>query len=244
MKYMGSKRRIAPQIVPIMLKGIRPDQPFIDLFCGGCNLISYVKHPLRVANDINKPLIELHKAVLSGWEPPLWISREEYYHIKDNTWLYDHHLVGYACFCVSYSGIPFSGFAGIVKGVDGGTRNYQDEARRNILAGATDLHGIKFLNTSYDRVDIPDGSVVYADKPYRGTTGYRVAFDHDRFFDWSRERERPIKSKFLFQSIPRRKTLLLFGQLLCAALLTLTACTAVVKTHCPLPKSFLYTTHF
>lgn len=204
MKYMGSKRRIAQQIIPIMLKGIKPEQYFVDLFCGGCNLINHVSHPLRIANDINKPLIELHKALVNGWTPPAHITREEYYHIKKNTWLYDHHLVGYACFCASYSGKPFSGYAGDVIGKDGVTRDYQNEAKRLLAKELALKKGIIFYNRSYEKIAIPKGAVVYADKPYKGVTGYRVPFDHDRFFNWARERaEQKIKVFISEYSAPK-----------------------------------------
>ena len=38
MKYMGSKRRIAKYILPIMLKDRIENQYFYDLFCGGGNV--------------------------------------------------------------------------------------------------------------------------------------------------------------------------------------------------------------
>ncbi|WP_262499660.1 hypothetical protein [Prevotella amnii] len=39
MKYLGSKRRIAKDILPIILDGMREGDYFIDAFCGGCNLL-------------------------------------------------------------------------------------------------------------------------------------------------------------------------------------------------------------
>ena len=62
MKYMGSKRRIAKDIIPVMLKNIEDGQNFYDLFCGGLNLIDKIpKHINRIANDTNKYIIELAK---------------------------------------------------------------------------------------------------------------------------------------------------------------------------------------
>ena len=45
MKYMGSKQRIAKDIVPIMQKCIDENniERFVDLFCGGCNIIDKIK---------------------------------------------------------------------------------------------------------------------------------------------------------------------------------------------------------
>lgn len=35
MKYIGSKNRIAYDILPIMLDGMKPGDTFVDAFCGG-----------------------------------------------------------------------------------------------------------------------------------------------------------------------------------------------------------------
>ena len=42
MKYMGSKRRIAKDIIPIMLKDRKEGQYFYDLFVGGGNLLEKI----------------------------------------------------------------------------------------------------------------------------------------------------------------------------------------------------------
>lgn len=35
---MGSKNRIANEIIPIMLKERKENQWFVDMFCGGCEV--------------------------------------------------------------------------------------------------------------------------------------------------------------------------------------------------------------
>ena len=57
MKYMGSKSRIANEIVPIMLEYRKDNQIFVDMFCGGCHIIEIVDGK-RVANDKNKQIYE------------------------------------------------------------------------------------------------------------------------------------------------------------------------------------------
>ena len=52
MKYMGSKRRIAKHILPIILKNRKENQVFYDLFVGGGNILDKVCGR-RVANDNN-----------------------------------------------------------------------------------------------------------------------------------------------------------------------------------------------
>ena len=51
------------------------------------------------------------------------------------------------------------------------------------------LQRVTFTSMSYDKLDIPDGAVVYCDPPYKGTTcdGYVGGFDHSKFYDWCEE---------------------------------------------------------
>ena len=39
MKYMGGKRRIASDILPIILLDRKSNQWYVEPFCGGCNII-------------------------------------------------------------------------------------------------------------------------------------------------------------------------------------------------------------
>lgn len=188
MKYMGSKRRIAKHIIPIIIETLTPEQYYVELFCGGCNLIDKINHPLRIANDVNRPLIALWKALQNGWVPPDYINREQYYEIWENQDFFPDELVGFACFCCSFSGKPFSGFAGIHTPDTGVQRNYQLEAKNNVLNQIYKLENVKFYSLSYDQVPIPENSIIYCDPPYKGTTGYRIKFNHINFWNFCREK--------------------------------------------------------
>ena len=77
MKYMGSKARFAKEILPIILKDRKPNQWFVDLFCGGCNLLDKVDGR-RIGNDKNKYLIALWKGLQEGRELIMEIPKELY----------------------------------------------------------------------------------------------------------------------------------------------------------------------
>jgi site-specific DNA-adenine methylase len=49
--------------------------------------------------------------------------------------------------------------------------------------------GVSFSSVDFEVLDIPDGSLVYLDPPYRGTSsvGDGEGFDHDRFEAWANE---------------------------------------------------------
>ncbi len=58
------------------------------------------------------------------------------------------------------------------------------------------LQSLESLTTSfksYEAVEIPNGSVVYCDIPYKGTDCYNGAdFDHERFYQWAERQSVPV----------------------------------------------------
>jgi len=182
MKYMGSKGRIAKHILPIILKDRKPDQWYVEPFVGGANIIDKVDGN-RIGSDVNRYLIALLIAMQNGYCPP-YLSREQVSLIKENKHLYSDELVGWAGIGCSYSGKWFGGYAGCIITKDGGERDYIFEAIKNCLNQGKLLNGVIFLNKSYESIDIPDGSIIYCDPPYKGTEGYRVKFNHEDFYDW------------------------------------------------------------
>lgn len=50
MRYMGSKARIAKEILPLILADRKEGQYFVEPFCGGCNVTDKVSGN-RIAND-------------------------------------------------------------------------------------------------------------------------------------------------------------------------------------------------
>lgn len=183
MKYVGSKNRHAKELLPIILKDRRENQYYIEPFVGGFNMIDKVKG-MRIANDSNYYLIELFKAVQSGWVPPKNISEEEYKNARLNKTSLPPHLVGFIGFCCSYSGKFFGGFA------RGEGRNYADESSRNLLKQAENIKGVEIYNKSYVDLYIPKNSIIYCDPPYQGTTKYKDEIDYTVFWDWVREKSK------------------------------------------------------
>lgn len=184
MKYMGSKNRIAKEILPIILNDRKPEQYYVEPFCGGCNLIDKVDGN-RIANDSHYYLMAMWNALVNNeWKPPL-ISRDEYTDIKNNKTAYSPELVGWVGFNCSYSGKYFGGYAGEVN-TKGGLRNYQQEATANTLAQIDKLRGVTFCNFEFDELPIPQNSIIYCDPPYENTTSYASTFDTSFFWQWVR----------------------------------------------------------
>jgi len=178
MKYLGSKRRIAQHILPIILAERTSEQVFVDIMCGGCNLIDKVEQGAgRIANDIHVPLISLLKALQEGWIPPEVVTEEDY---KQARLLEDSDpLKGFIGLLCSFGSKWFGGYARNTRGV-----NYAMEGRKGLLLQGKLLKNIIFLSCSYKDLSLPPASLIYCDPPYKGTTGYKDKFNHEEFYEW------------------------------------------------------------
>ncbi len=141
----------------------------------------------RLANDINTFLIKMWEELLYGDWKPDYISKEQYYHIKNNRSEYQEYIVGWAGFNLSYSGKFFGGFAGITKTKINTIRDYQKEAINNVTKQTENLKGVILSNVEYYNLQIPKNSIIYCDPPYENTEGYQIKFDHLKFWNWCRQ---------------------------------------------------------
>ena len=186
MRYFGGKVRIGKDLSLFLNNQLKENQPFVELFCGSCNKISRIdSNRLRIANDKHYYLIEMWIALQNGWEMPNEITEEEYQYIKNNK-NEKPYLTGFVGFGCSYSGKWFGGYCR-----DNTGRNYCLNAKNSNLKLLSSLQDVKFYNKDYKDVDIPIGSLIYCDIPYKNTTQYCKnevgKFDHDEFYQWARE---------------------------------------------------------
>lgn len=92
MKYMGSKNRIADEIVDVMIESapdfkVNGTDTFVDAFCGGCSVIERIPTKYkRIANDKQKYLIAMWRRLTKGYSIglPTTISRELYSDVRDS----------------------------------------------------------------------------------------------------------------------------------------------------------------
>lgn len=186
MVYMGSKNRIAKELIPIITKDLKPNQWYVEPFVGGANMIDKIEHPYKLGADNNKYLIALLEAVQNGQELPEHITKDEYIAVKTNKDNYPDWYVGFVGFICSFRAKFFGGYSGYYTTKTGIQRNYIKERINNILK--QNLDGIKLVCSSYDALDIPANSVIYCDPPYNGTTKYKDSFDSDAFWQWCRDK--------------------------------------------------------
>lgn len=196
MKYMGSKNRIAKEILPIILKDRKPDQWYVEPFVGGANMIDKVDGK-RIGSDLNHYLIDALIAIRDCLcdlpKNNLEFTEAQYDLLRLND---DYKYKGYAGFAFSYSGKWLGGWSrdGLNK------RDYVHESYQNALNQSPKLSGIRLVNESYSELYIPPKSIIYCDPPYANTTNYRDKFDHAKFWEWVRskvtERHRVFISEY------------------------------------------------
>ena len=191
MKYMGSKNRIAKHILPIILKDRKDNQYYVEPFVGGANMIDKVEG-LRIGSDVNKYLIALWKGLQKNLDRPYTIDKELYssartaYNSNDTTTFTDF-LIGWIGWMASYNGRFFDGgYSGHLVG----KRDYIAEQIKNTEAQISKIKGVHFIYSSYDKLEIPNNSIIYCDIPYKDTTQYSYSknFNYDSFWSWVRKK--------------------------------------------------------
>lgn len=184
MKYMGSKNRIAKHILPIILKDRKDGQCYVEPFVGGANMIDKVDG-WRIGADSNNYLIALlrHCQLGLSYDLPSTISEDEYNHIKNNKHLYSDFIVAHCGFNATFGSKWFGGYA----------RPRSNGYSRDVICGKNalikqihSLNSVKFIHSSYDKLEIPCSSIIYCDPPYANTTKYKDGFDHGKFWQWCR----------------------------------------------------------
>lgn len=135
-----------------------------------------------ICNDNHKYLIAMLNAVKHGYQLPDNISEGDYKYIKEHK-DDDPALSGFVGFGCSFGGKWFGGYARNKSGT-----SYAAQSKRSLLKDMATLSFAKFVCGDYRDIEIPCGSIVYADPPYDGTTGYgSVKFDKSEFWDYMRK---------------------------------------------------------
>lgn len=190
MVYQGSKARYAKYIVPILQDYIDKNNvtTYIDVCCGGCNIIDKIVCDRKIAVDNNPYLIDLFKYGQTGQcEFPQTVTKEEWDRVKKNPddcpWLTGM----YAFFC-SYSARGFAG--GFCCNPSYGDGQYQSR-KKNFLKQIPNLQDVEFYCAdifSSPQYNIMN-SLIYIDPPYKNTKKYDSSknFDYDKFWQLARE---------------------------------------------------------
>jgi len=180
LRYVGGKARTAKRIASKITSHGR--SVFLEPFMGGGSVsVECIPHfDDVILSDAHPDVAALWQAVASGWEPPTWVTKNEYERLKA---AHPSPERAFAGFAASYNGKYFGGYGPEAKSAG---RNYLDESRRSIIKKAPILsqEKVQIHHASYEFWNPDDSVVVYADPPYKDTTGYggTDAFDTERFW--------------------------------------------------------------
>jgi len=187
MKYMGSKNRIAKELLPIILKDRKEGQWYVEPFVGGGNMIDKVSGN-RAGFDYNAYLIEALKLIRDNPQSiPDLITEDDYKKLKDKKEL--NGITGFTGFAMSFGGKWFGGYRRDVAGSKGCIENMKTQTRRskqNAIKQSTNLKGVYFNSMSYLDLTFKNECVIYCDPPYENTTKYSNSFNHLEFWEWCR----------------------------------------------------------
>lgn len=187
MQYLGSKNKLAKDIIPIIQSFItEKTQYYIEPFVGGANVIDKIQFEKKLGSDVQPYLVALLQYIQDlNNEIPTEITEEEYHKVKDNKDDYPDWYVGLVGFSASFGAKWFGGYAKAAVSDGAKPRNRPSEAIRNLEKQRKNLQDTKFVCTSYENITNFEESVIYCDIPYRDTTGYGTSeFDYEKFYQW------------------------------------------------------------
>lgn len=180
MKYMGSKRRIIKELLPIF--NLQIGDTYVEPFVGGGNSIEQVSNVIRKGFDCNQHTINALKTIRDRLEILPKSSSEfaesDYKLIKGDV---NHPLYSYVGYCLSYGGKWWGGW----RRDNIGVRDYVSEAYRNAFKQSRLLQGVLLETYNYKNIELQD-CIVYCDPPYKDATGYSSNFNHEEFWEWVR----------------------------------------------------------
>jgi len=185
MRYLGSKRRLASKIIPVMESYRRDGQCWVEPFVGGGNIIDKVDNP-RIGGDSNdktiKALLAIRDYVNDLPKNNQEFTERDYRLLRQYA---DSPCDCFAGFVYSYGGKWLGGWSR-----DSTKRDYVATGYRSALKQSDSIQGVELYNLNYWELPTPDNSLIYCDPPYANREGYGSNFDHLAFWEWCR-----IKSK-------------------------------------------------
>lgn len=197
MKYIGSKAKIAGEIVPILQDYISAYgiKQYVEPFVGGFNVIDKVQCEYRLGNDIDPLVCELVEAcreipeLLDLLHTP---TREEYYDVRDNAYKFEKWYRAAILLFASYNARVYGGCYGATATTKGGKmRNYFEESKENFRRQLPTLRNILVECCDYRDMRFPtrERVLIYCDPPYSTGIGYGgEKFDTAAFWEWCRRR--------------------------------------------------------
>lgn len=221
MPYMGSKSKLAERIVSLLPRA----EHLYDVFCGGCAIahcaaLSGKWGHIHINDISDMPQLFMDAVAGKYRDERRWISREDFFALKDSDpyvrscWSFGNNGQGYL---YSREIEPYKRAVWMMLTADSVRERrqaYREVVRQLVplIKGKTakvrgnnqgleslerlqSLESLTYSVGDYRDVETPDGSVIYADIPYRTSTqkgDYGVRFDHEAFYDWCEAQTQPL----------------------------------------------------
>lgn len=186
MNYTGGKFNLLPQLIPLFPCPKTNDSKFIDLFCGGGNIISNIYGYKRIACDCISQIIELYKFFQSN--PTNEVIRYidsiivKYDLNKDNADGYNkfrsyyneckdkNPLDLFLLVCYSFNNqIRFNSSGEFNMPFGKCKSSFNSSIKKNLIKFSKSIKGVDFINQDFRQLNINDlktGDYVYCDPPY------------------------------------------------------------------------------
>ena len=184
MTIMGSKRKYAPFIVPILQKCINENNisTFIDCCCGGCNIIKNITCDRRIAIDKNPYLIALYLEMQKPhWIFPPYPLREDWDKCKNGLEEKDWYVGLVQTFTSNFAG----GFARGYNKLESVYNGRCNTMKKDLPL----IKDIDFICSDFSKILDYENCVIYIDPPYLNTKRYDIDknFNYEKFWDCVRE---------------------------------------------------------
>ena len=191
MNYMGGKHRQGPKIAEIVARYLKPGIEYYEPFCGAMGSATRVVDKMinargkrLILSDVSEPLINMWKALLSGWIPPDVITEDTYNKIKSIRDKNDP-MTAFCGFGITFAGIWFGTYARNKIGT-----NYAMNAKKSTMRKVSILLMAPVRVEIKDYLDVtPTNAVIYLDPPYANRTkGHDfIKFNNDQFWQYARD---------------------------------------------------------
>lgn len=186
---MGSKSRIAKDIVPIIQECIDDNnlETYIESCVGGANIIDQIKCKNRIGNDSNEYLIDFWNVMQNGLDlASIEMNKNKYSDIRRNKENYPKYMVAIAGILASYNSKWFAGYANPHYVSPTCTRYYYQESIKNVLKQMPRLLDVQFICGDFVSIE-SNNAMIYCDPPYENTAGFKDKFNHIQYWDWVRK---------------------------------------------------------
>ncbi len=189
LNYIGNKYKLLPQLVPLFPQDIGTA---VDLFAGGCDVITNIDAKYKVANDRNDKLIELVRWIKETPTDALvdWMdstielyglsktNQEAYYQLRaDYNERNNTAPMLFACICYCFNNQMRFNKQGKFNSAFGKNRSSFNEAIRGRLQQFHDnlqdvALGSSDFRLAYAWYELGEGDFVYCDPPYLISEAY------------------------------------------------------------------------